>query len=227
MGVVIVRSCCVVYALLLPFAEAGKYNNRRFSLDRPAAMRNESVATLIASTPSARLRKALTDLPSLSKGKKASLAPAANAAVHELVNRLKTPPQCTPPAGAKGESFKLDFGRSEKPASNNLGGLGPMGGKRSIRYEAVARMKGMTLDLLISNMSRYRAQSTEFNGQQGNFGHVNILPVSTPSVPRVPHGSDEAAFLLLAGLEHHSAVLLCANWKREDDDRGRVLVHLL
>ena len=53
---------------------------------------------------------------------------------------------------------------------NNLGGLGPDGGAKEIRYSHVGESDGEAFDLVIQNVSEYKTNKPETNGLNTNHG---------------------------------------------------------
>ena len=53
---------------------------------------------------------------------------------------------------------------------NNLGGLGPDGGAKEIRYSHVGESDGEAFDLVIQNVSEYKTNKPETNGLNTNPG---------------------------------------------------------
>ena len=53
---------------------------------------------------------------------------------------------------------------------NNLGGLGPDGGAKEIRYSHVGESHGEAFDLVVQNVSEYKTKKPETNGLNANHG---------------------------------------------------------
>lgn len=93
---------------------------------------------------------------------------AHHKAGHKAAHKTRTATaSCSPGVAA------LDFSRAEVTHSN-LGGRGPDDGDETIVFAGVAILDDVTVDLVVSAASGYRAEDVEKNGLQGPFGFVNL-----------------------------------------------------